>query len=66
MNMTTTWRFSNLVSIADHMENKAREYRASADRFKKKSPTRAEYMGRAAEAESMAYLLRHTKLGEEK
>ena len=60
--MHTTWHFSSLDSIADHIDNKAREYRASAERFKRKSLTRAEYMGRATEAESMAYLLRHTKL----
>ncbi len=62
--MNTTWRFSNLTSLADYLENKANGYREHAKHFKPKSLKHRDYVARATESESIVYLLRHTELTE--
>jgi hypothetical protein len=60
MNMKTEWKWSSIASLADHLENKAKDHRASADRFRPKSLRRVAFIEKAAECESLAYMLRHS------
>lgn len=60
--MNTTWKFTDLNSIADYYENKGRDMRARAADFSEKSPYRKMWREVAAELESVAYVLRHTEL----
>jgi hypothetical protein len=59
-----TWRFSDLASIADHFENKAKQQRNSAEGFKTWNHKSIALRAAATENESVAYLLRHTELAE--
>lgn len=63
--MHATWQFPSLDSIADHLEHRAAGIRSTIKRTDRdKSPLKADDIkkARAAELESVAYLLRHTRL----
>ena len=61
-NVTTTWKFSSLDAIADHLEFKATNDRESQKKHSPRSQLGISFREKAAANESLAYLLRHTKL----
>lgn len=62
--MHTTWKFSSLAALADHLENKAHNTRESIDQAKPKSLRNIEKRAQAAELESLAHVLRNCTIGE--